>query len=248
MRLPWLDPRDDGQPFPAPDRALTAPDGLLAAGGNLSPRRLLRAYRTGIFPWYSPGQPILWWSPDPRLVLFPESINIARSLRKTLRKDLFAVTADAAFPAVIAACAAPRLKTGAGTWITPEMNRAYCRLHRLGYAHSIETWRAGELVGGLYGVAVGQVFFGESMFSLVSDASKVALVALAAQLRRWGFTLIDCQMRTEHLTRMGAVDLPRATFLQLLERYCALPGWEQRWRIDPDLPVALAAPQGASSS
>ncbi|MCC8999490.1 MAG: leucyl/phenylalanyl-tRNA--protein transferase [Candidatus Contendobacter sp.] len=234
MRLPWLDPRDDSQPFPPPDRALTEPDGLLAAGGNLSPRRLLRAYRLGIFPWYSPGQPILWWSPDPRLVLFPESVNLSRSLRKTLRKGLFTVTADTAFAAVIAACAAPRGEDP-GTWITPEMNRAYIRLHQLGHAHSFESWHEGELVGGLYGVAVGRVFYGESMFSIMSDASKVALAALAAQLWRWQFTLIDCQVHTEHLTRMGAVEIPRATFIQLLERYCILPGRDGLWRLDDDL-------------
>ncbi|TVR57826.1 MAG: leucyl/phenylalanyl-tRNA--protein transferase [Candidatus Competibacteraceae bacterium] len=244
MRLPWLDPRDDGQPFPHPDRALTEPDGLLAVGGNLSPRRLLRAYRLGIFPWYSPGQPILWWSPDPRLVLLPEALKISRSLRKTLRRGLFAVTADADFTAVIAACAAPR-DLEPGTWITPEMNRAYNRLHRLGHAHSIEVWHQGELVGGLYGVAVGRVFFGESMFCRMSDASKVALVHLTAQLRRWGFAVIDCQVRTPHLTSLGAADIPRATFLQLLERYCALPGPVGPWRLDADLiaePATRTAP------
>jgi leucyl/phenylalanyl-tRNA--protein transferase len=241
MRLPWLDPRDDNQPFPPPDRALTEPDGLLAAGGSLSPRRLLRAYRVGIFPWYSPGQPILWWSPDPRLVLFPECVRIARSLRKTLRKGLFTVTADTAFDLVIAACAGPR-EGNPGTWITPEMHRAYCRLHRLGHAHSIETWREGELAGGLYGVAVGRVFFGESMFSRVSDASKVALVTLALQLRRWEFATIDCQVRTEHLSSLGAVDIPRASFLRLLERYCPLPGRDGAWRLDPDLFAELSRP------
>ncbi len=241
MRLPWLDPNDDNQPFPPPCRALTEPDGLLAAGGNLSPRRLLRAYRLGIFPWYSPGQPILWWSPDPRLVLFPEAVNISRSLRKTLKKGVFTVTADTAFAAVIGACAAPRSQE-TGTWITSEMNRAYVRLHRLGHAHSIESWHEGQLVGGLYGVAVGRVFYGESMFSLMSDASKVALVALAAQLRRWQFTLIDCQVHTEHLSRMGAVEIPRATFLQLLERYCILPGQDGLWRLDNDLLTDLPTP------
>ena len=235
MRLPWLDPRDDGQPFPPADCALIEPEGLLAAGGNLSPRRLLRAYRQGIFPWYSAGQPILWWSPNPRLVLFPESVNVSRSLRQTLKKGRFTLTADAAFPTVIATCAGPRAGQETGTWITPEMNRAYCRLHRLGHAHSIETWHQDELVGGLYGVAVGQVFFGESMFSMMSDASKVALVMLAAQLWRWGFALIDCQVRTEHLARMGAVEIARATFLQLLDRYCALPGRAGSWRLDDDL-------------
>ena len=234
MRLPWLDPDDDNQPFPTIDRALREPDGLLAAGGSLTPRRLLRAYQQGIFPWYSAGQPILWWSPDPRLVLFPEVVNVSRSLRQTLKKGRFTLTADAAFPAVIAACAAPRAGI-AGTWITPEINRAYCRLHRLGHAHSIETWCEGQLVGGLYGVAIGRVFFGESMFSAMSDASKAALVVLAAQLRRWSFALIDCQVRTEHLMRMGAVDISRATFQQLLERQSGLPGRDGLWRLDDDL-------------
>lgn len=238
MRLPWLDPRDDNQPFPHPDNALTEPDGLLAVGGNLSPRRLLRAYRLGIFPWYSPGQPILWWSPDPRLVLFPERIQTSRSLRKTLRKGAFETTVDTDFAAVIGACAEPRA-SGPGTWITPEMHRAYCRLHRLGHAHSVEIWQQGELVGGLYGVALGRVFYGESMFSLASDASKVALVLLAAQLRRWDFAVIDCQVHTDHLFRMGAVEIPRATFLQLLDRYCPLPGRPGPWQFDADLPADL---------
>lgn len=243
MTLPWLDPRDDDQPFPPPDRALSEPDGLLAAGGSLNPSRLLRAYRQGIFPWYSPGQPILWWSPDPRLILFPEAISISRSLAKILRKGRFTVTADTDFEAVIVACAAPR-GPGQGTWITPAMQRAYSRLHRLGHAHSIETWRQGELVGGLYGVAVGRVFYGESMFSRASDASKVALVALAAQLRRWGFAVIDCQMHTDHLVSMGAVAVPRAVFLRLLARYCPLSGRDGGWRLDDDLLAAnrLAAP------
>ena len=244
MPLPWLDPRNDDQPFPAPNRALTEPDGLLAAGGSLNPRRLLQAYRQGIFPWYSSGQPILWWSPNPRLVLFPEGVNLSRSLRKTLRNGPFTVTADAAFGAVIDACAAPRAP-GEGTWITPDMRRAYCRLYRLGHAHSIETWRHGELVGGLYGVAVGRVFYGESMFSGASNASKVALAALATQLRRWDFALIDCQVRTEHLARMGAVEMARATFLQLLDRYCPLPGWDGPWRLDDDLLADLLPPPPA---
>lgn len=234
MCLPWLDPHDDSQPFPSLESALTDPNGLLAVGGNLSPHRLLRAYRLGIFPWYSPGQPILWWSPDPRLVLFPGAINISRSLRKTLRKRRFTVASDTAFATVIAACAAPR-EEGGGTWITLEMSLAYNRLHRLHHAHSIESWCEGELVGGLYGVAIGQVFYGESMFSVVSDASKVALVALAVQLRRWGFALIDCQMRTEHLIRMGAVEAPRTEFLQWLDRYCTLSGHDGRWYLDEDL-------------
>jgi leucyl/phenylalanyl-tRNA--protein transferase len=202
----------------------------------------LHAYQQGIFPWYSAGQPILWWSPDPRLVLLPESVNLSRSLRQTLKKGRFTATADTAFAAVIAACAGPRPGQAAGTWITPEMNRAYCRLHRLGHAHSIETWHGDQLVGGLYGVAVGQVFFGESMFSATSDASKVALAMLAAQLRRWAFALIDCQVRTEHLARMGAVEIARATFLRLLDRYCPLPGRDGPWRLDDDLLADLLTP------
>jgi len=240
MRLPWLDPHDDSQPFPHPDRALTDPDGLLAAGGNLSARRLLRAYRQGIFPWYSSGQPILWWSPDPRLVLLPEQIKVSRSLRKTLRKGQFHITVDTSFAAVIASCAGPRA-VSPDTWITPEMHQAYCRLHRLGHAHSVETWHQGELVGGLYGVAVGRVFYGESMFSLLSDASKVALVWLAAQLRRWEFAVIDCQVRTDHLVSLGAVEIPRPTFLKLLQCYCPLPGQEGHWQFDPDLLSDLRA-------
>ena len=240
MHLTWLDPHNDNQPFPHPDRALTEPDGLLAAGGNLTPRRLLRAYRMGIFPWYSADQPILWWSPDPRLVLLPECLKVSRSLRKTLRKRVFTITADTAFEQVVAACAGPR-QGEPGTWITSEMYRAYCRLHRLGHAHSIETWQQGELVGGLYGVALGQVFYGESMFSWISDASKIALVALTAQLQRWEFAVIDCQVTTAHLLSMGAVDIPRSSFLQLLERYCPQPGQPGPWRLDADLLDSLFA-------
>jgi leucyl/phenylalanyl-tRNA--protein transferase len=246
MPLPWLDPHNDSQPFPHPDRALIEPDGLLAAGGNLSPRRLLRAYRQGIFPWYSSGQPILWWSPNPRLVLLPECLQISRSLRKTLRNGPFTVTADAAFEAVMTACAAPR-GLDEGTWITPEMLSAYCRLHRLGHAHSIETWRQGELVGGLYGVAVGRVFYGESMFSRVSNASKVALAALARQLHRWEFAVIDCQVRTDHLLRMGASDIPRALFLELLDCFCRLPGRDGPWELDFDLFTDLSTIHRAQS-
>ncbi|NMQ18579.1 leucyl/phenylalanyl-tRNA--protein transferase [Candidatus Competibacter phosphatis] len=240
MHLTWLDPHNDNQPFPHPDRALTEPDGLLAAGGNLTPRRLLRAYRMGIFPWYSADQPILWWSPDPRLVLLPECLKVSRSLRKTLRKGLFAITADTAFEQVVAACAGPR-QGEPGTWITSEMFRAYCRLHRLGHAHSIETWQQGELVGGLYGVSLGRVFYGESMFSWISDASKIALVALAAQLQRWEFAVIDCQVTTAHLLSMGAIDIPRSSFLQLLECYCPQPGQPGPWRLDADLLDSLFA-------
>jgi leucyl/phenylalanyl-tRNA--protein transferase len=239
-RLPWLDPYDDAQPFPNPEEALEEPDGLLAVGGNLSPRRLLRAYRSGIFPWYSPGQPILWWSPDPRTVLFTDRIKISRSLHKTINKGLFTVTLNQAFAQVIQQCGAPRGRQPPGTWITPAVARAYLRLHELGHAHSLETWHAGALVGGLYGVAIGRVFYGESMFSRMSDASKVALVVLCRQLERWRFPFIDCQMHTQHLFSLGAEDIPRALFLELLRRFCYLPGPPGHWRLDPDLPGMAA--------
>lgn len=240
--LPWLDPYDDEQAFPHPERALAEPDGLLAVGGSLTPRRLLRAYRMGIFPWYSSGQPILWWSPDPRTVIYPAQIKISRSLRKTIRQERFSVTMDTVFTTVIQRCSEPR-DGEVGTWITPEMRMAYGKLHQLGYAHSVETWQASELVGGLYGVAIGQVFYGESMFSRVTDASKVALVALAMQLMDWGYALIDCQMHTSHLLSMGAEDIPRRTFLSLLNRYCPLAGHDGPWQFNSMLfqPGHLAA-------
>jgi leucyl/phenylalanyl-tRNA--protein transferase len=232
--LPWLDPYDDEQPFPPADCALTEPDGLLAVGGSLAPSRLLRAYRNGIFPWYSEGQPILWWSPDPRTILLPAQVKIARSLRKTLRQQRFDLSMDRAFEAVISSCGEPR-KGECGTWLSAPMKAAYRRLHQLGYAHSVETWHAGRLVGGLYGVAIGRVFYGESMFSRMTDASKVALVHLCAQLRRWEFALIDCQMHTTHLASMGAQAIPRQLFIELLEQLCALPGKPRQWRCDDDL-------------
>lgn len=232
--LVWLDPDDDGQPFPSPALALREPDGLLAVGGSLSPQRLLNAYRRGIFPWYSSGQPILWWSPDPRTVLFPQHIKVSRSLHKTLKKDLFSVTMDSAFETVIRRCGEPR-RHEPGTWITPQMREAYCRLHRLGHAHCVETWHQGQLVGGLYGVAIGRVFYGESMFTRMSDASKVALLALAAHLREWGFGLIDCQMHTSHMISLGAQDIPRRTFVDYLNRYCTLPGPQGIWHFDKGL-------------
>ena len=205
--------------FPPVSRALTEPNGLLALGGDLSPARLRVAYRRGIFPWFSEGQPILWWSPDPRAVLYPGDIRVSRSLRKVLRQERFEIRVDTAFDAVVQACAAPRA-SGDGTWITHDMATAYRRLHREGTAHCVETWQNGVLVGGLYGVALGGVFFGESMFSRVPDASKVALVALA----RMGFRLIDCQVPSEHLARMGAVEIPRTAFLAHLDTWCEVPG------------------------
>lgn len=228
MQLTILNPKNPAQDFPPLYKALREPDGLLAIGGCLSKRRLLSAYRHGIFPWYNPGEPILWWSPNPRLVLFPNKLNVSRSLRKTLRKNIFSVTFDKAFNEVIAACAAPR-KAGAGTWITTEISHAYKELHQLGIAHSVETWFEGELVGGLYGVALGGVFFGESMFHTRTDASKVAFVRLAQQLESWGYQLIDCQVQTRHLASFGAEEIDRAYFAQLLNKYCDLPAPPSAW-------------------
>ncbi len=227
--LTLLDSRDAQHPFPPVDQALEEPNGLLAVGGDLSPPRLLQAYRRGIFPWYNPGEPILWWSPNPRLVLFPEKLKVSRSLRKLLRRDEFRFTVDRAFEEVIDACAAPRGKEH-GTWITPEMREAYVRLHRLGHAHSAETWYGGELVGGLYGVAIGRVFYGESMFHRRSDASKVAFVRLVENLKRWGYALIDCQVHTGHLVRFGAEEIPRHRFVKLLERWCRETVAPDAWR------------------
>jgi leucyl/phenylalanyl-tRNA--protein transferase len=221
----WLDPDDPAAPFPPVERALRAPDGLLAFGGDLSPERLLRAYRHGIFPWYSEGQHIMWWSPDPRSILSPSRLRISRSLGKTLRKRRYTVTTDRAFRQVIASCAAPR-RDGLGTWLSPEMIKAYCRLHRLGHAHSVESWYEGELAGGLYGLAMGRVFFGESMFSRRSDASKAAFVELVKHLRQWGYELIDCQVATAHLNSLGAESIPRRRFIEVLERHCDAP---TRW-------------------
>ncbi len=202
--------------FPHP--SLADPSGLLAVGGDLSPERLLLAYAHGIFPWYSPEDPILWWSPDPRLILLPSELKISRSLRRTLKKKVFTVTLDGAFGEVIRACANARPQT----WITGEMMEAYEKLHEMGFAHSVETYFEDRLVGGLYGISLGRAFCGESMFSLVSDASKVALVALADYLRRLDFQFIDCQVPTDHLKSLGAKEIPREKFLALLK--AAFPG------------------------
>jgi len=219
--------------FPPPDQA--SREGLLAVGGDLQPGRLLEAYRRGIFPWYNEGQPILWWSPDPRAVLLPEELNVSRSLRKTLRTGQFRVTFDERFDDVVRACAGSRRQNAEhGTWITQAMHDAYCELHRLGHAHSVETWHERELVGGLYGVTLGGVFFGESMFSHKTDASKVALVLGVRQLQRWGYTLIDCQLPSAHLERMGARAIPRAEYLMLLSRALTLHAHEGPWRFDSD--------------
>lgn len=202
--------------FPPP--GLAEPDGLLAAGGDLSVERLVLAYSMGIFPWYTEGSPILWWSTDPRLVLFPKELRLSRSLRQTMKRDIFEITFDRDFKAVISACAAAKRQGQEGTWITPEMQDAYIRLHRAGHAHSVESWQGGKLMGGLYGVSLGRVFFGESMFALVSDASKVAFARLVEHLRERGFALIDCQQTTEHLMSFGARELPRKEFLMHLSR------------------------------
>ena len=226
-----LDPRPD-VPFPPVELAETEPDGLLAVGGDLSPTRLLNAYRHGIFPWYSEGQPLLWWSPDPRLVLYPERIHISRSLGKTLRNKPFTCSFDRDFEGVIRACAAPR-RDQEGTWITGAMDAAYCELHRLGHAHSVEVWQEGQLAGGLYGIAIGRVFFGESMFSRRRDASKVALVHLARQLAAWDYRLIDCQVYTAHLASLGAEEIERALFCRELARWCNLPAPKADWTASP---------------
>jgi leucyl/phenylalanyl-tRNA--protein transferase len=220
--------------FPNVELALQEPDGLLAVGGDLSEDRLLLAYRSGIFPWYGPGQPILWWSPDPRLVLFPSRLRVSRSLAKTIRKATFSITLDQVFAAVISACAEPR-PGQAGTWITPEMMAAYQDLHAAGYAHSVECWQEGRLVGGLYGVAIGRIFFGESMFARSTDASKVAFVGLVRQLSRWGFSLVDCQVHTTHLASLGAETIPRSKFIRTLEHACLQPALNTAWHFDGDI-------------
>jgi leucyl/phenylalanyl-tRNA--protein transferase len=199
-----------------PDPRLASPEGLLAVGGDLSPQRLLLAYSLGIFPWYGSGEPILWWSPDPRCVIVPGEVHVSRRLARTLHQQRFQVTCNRAFDRVVAACAEPRQQGSADTWLVPEMQTAYRRLHGLGYAHSVETWLGGELVGGIYGVAIGRFFFGESMFHQAPDASKVALVALCRHLAAKQFELLDCQVPNPHLFRMGATSMPRAAFLDRL--------------------------------
>ncbi len=226
--IPWLSGKPD---FPPVERALADPSGLLAAGGKLTPPWLLAAYERGIFPWFNPGEPILWWSPDPRLVLFPGEVHLSRSLRKTLRRHVFEVRFDTAFARVVAGCAAPRESSG-GTWITSEMQAAYLRMHELGYAHSVESWADGRLMGGLYGIALGRVFFGESMFSRATDASKVALAHLAAYLERQDFAVIDCQMTTAHLLSLGAREIPRRVFCAGLAKWTREGPPPGRWAPD----------------
>jgi leucyl/phenylalanyl-tRNA--protein transferase len=223
--------------FPDVELALTEPDGLLAVGGDLSIERLTSAYQKGIFPWYSEGQPILWWSPDPRMVLEPKNIKISRSLAKTIRKQVFHITFDQNFRDVITACSEARLEKGKiqnETWIVDEMIEAYVRLHNSGFAHSVECWQDDKLVGGLYGIAIGKVFFGESMFSRVTDASKVAFVSLANQLDEWNFKLIDCQVYTSHLESLGAGMISRKQFISILNQYTNSPFEKAKWHVDHD--------------
>lgn len=202
--------------FPPPH--LASKEGLLAVGGDLSRKRLLHAYRMGIFPWFSDDEPILWWSPDPRLVLYPHEIKISKTLKKIIRKGVFKVTMDTAFAQVITQCAQIRLQNNQGTWIVEDMIHAYCKLHETGFAHSVEAWYRGELAGGLYGVSLGKCFFGESMFTRISNASNVALVKLAEYLNALSFDMIDCQLTTQHLLRFGAREIPRVKFLKQLEK------------------------------
>lgn len=221
-----------------PPSELAEEDGLLAVGGDLSEDRLLLAYSMGIFPWYSEEYPILWWSPDPRLILLPEELKVSRSLRQFINKDVYRVTMDTAFEEVIRNCASAKRKKGDGTWITGEMEEAYIRLHHSGYAHSVESWHEGDLVGGLYGVSLGSAFFGESMFAKESNASKVAFVKLVRVLIEWGFTMIDCQVTTEHLVSFGAKEVPRAEFTERLNAALKAPTRKGKWSI----PAASKSP------
>jgi leucyl/phenylalanyl-tRNA--protein transferase len=214
--------------FPPPE--LAREDGLLAVGGDLSIPRLLRAYRSGIFPWYSPGDPILWWSPNPRLVLFPDEFHISKRLARTIRQNIFEVTFDTAFKEVITNCAQVRTQSGEGTWIDESMQQAYCKLHEIGYGHSVECWQDGKLVGGLYGIAIGSIFFGESMFSLVSNSSKVAVTTLVEHLKKKKFDLIDCQIGTPHLQSLGAREITGAEFNELLAKAVNKPSRQEHWQ------------------
>lgn len=228
MEIPWLD--TEQLCFPDVDLALDEPNGLLAVGGDLSSKRLLSAYQAGVFPWYEEGQPILWWSPDPRCVLFPSRVHVSRSMRKLQRSNRFEVRCDTAFASVIEHCSGPRTYTDS-TWITEAMKASYIDLHTQGIAHSIEVWEDNELLGGLYGLAIGRVFFGESMFSRAANASKLALLSLCTQLQQWGYPIIDCQVDNPHLRSMGAELIPRKRFSQYLARFTTGGGQDESWRI-----------------
>ena len=218
-------------PFPPLEQALQEPNGLLAASRDIMPERLLAAYRQGIFPWYSAGDPVLWWSPDPRMVLFPDEFKISHSLRKTLKRGQYEVRTDSAFEQVMRACALPR-KAQSGTWIQEEIIDAYVNLHKAGLAHSVEIWMNNEMVGGLYGVSLGRMFYGESMFSHKTDASKIALAHLVAQLKHWNFGMLDCQMNTAHLASMGAREIPRKEFVTRLQELIHYPNIAPPWHIN----------------
>lgn len=213
--------------------------GLLAVGGDLSPERLLCAYRSGIFPWYSARQPILWWSPDPRMVIFPDKFHISHSLRRFLHKGVFRVTLDTCFRNIITACAVSRLERHEPTWILPEMIEAYCGLYDAGFAHSVEVWQGGALAGGMYGVSLGRAFFGESMFSYQTNASKTAMAYLTAQLTRWQFPLLDCQVANPHLKSLGGVNIPREAFIKQLQGLLRYPARRGCWRFDDDLAASF---------
>ena len=228
LPVAWLGPDPDA-PFPDPSRALLEPDGLLAVGGDLRPARLLAAYRAGIFPWFSEGEPPLWWSPDPRTVFRTERVATSRRFRRSLKRSAWIVRADTAFEAVIAACAGIPRPGQRGTWITDAMRSAYVELHRLGHAHSVEVFSGDDLVGGIYGVAIGRMFFGESMFSRLPDGSKVALAGLAHRLRAWGWPLIDAQVENPHLLSLGAERWPRSVFLDAVKTLVDLPATSGPW-------------------
>lgn len=228
--LVWLDDHDTT--FPSIETAMREPDGLLAVGGDLRPERLLRAYREGIFPWFEEGGPLLWWSPDPRMVMEPQDVHVSRKLRRLIKRQQYQITMDQAFDEVIQACARLRHHSE-GTWITPDMQEAYIRLHEQHHAHSVEVRDGEELVGGLYGVSIGPLFFGESMFSLRDNTSRLAFIALARQLQAWNFRLIDCQMPTAHLASLGAREMSRADFKRLLWQYRDAPGQPGKWTFDP---------------
>jgi leucyl/phenylalanyl-tRNA---protein transferase len=227
--ITWL---EDDAPFPPLALALAEPNGLLCAGGELSPERIIKAYQGGIFPWFSDGDPILWWSPDPRMVLFPSEFKISRSLRKTLRTKRYEVRLDSAFAAVINACAGTARAGQDGTWITQKMQNAYQRLFELGVAHSVETWIDGKMAGGLYGLSIGRMFYGESMFSHITDASKIATAHLARFIGSRGFGMIDCQMNTPHLASLGAREIPRADFIRQLKKLIVIESPTIRWPTD----------------
>jgi len=235
VRLHWLDPRDPQQAFPDPRLAMRDPNGLLAIGGDLSSARLLRAYAQGIFPWFNPDEPILWWSPDPRAVLEPRRFHTSRSLAQRLRKQDFALTMNHAFRDVLEACAAPRARSR-GTWLSPEMKQAYFQLHAQATAQSVEVWQHGRLAGGVYGVSIGRMFFGESMFSRIEDGSKIALHYLCRQLAVWNYELLDCQVSSPHLTTLGAVELPREEFLARLRGALVGGAAPTRWNFEIEVP------------